>query len=79
MKKDGTHPDYHMIIVQRTDGTQFKTRSTWGKEGDVMKLETDPTDHPAWNPGKKAKVKEKGRVASFQSRYGNIFSKKDQL
>ena len=42
-----------------------------------MNLETDPTDHPAWNPGKKARMKEKGRVASFQSRYGNIFSKKD--
>ena len=78
MKKD-IHPDYHEITVKRTDGSTFKTKSTWGKKGDTMNLETDPTDHPAWNPGKKAKMKEKGRVASFQSRYGNIFSKKDQL
>ena len=30
MKSD-THPDYHMINVEMTDGTKFQTRSTWGK------------------------------------------------
>ena len=25
-----------------TDGTQFETRSTWGKEGEMLKLEIDP-------------------------------------
>ena len=38
MKKD-IHPDYHNIKVEMTDGTQFETRSTWGKEGEVLKLE----------------------------------------
>ena len=33
MKAD-THPDYHMITVKMTDGTEFQTRTTWGKEGD---------------------------------------------
>jgi len=28
MKKD-THPDYHEITVQMTDGTTYLTRSTW--------------------------------------------------
>ena len=37
MKKD-THPDYHSITVRMTDGTEYQTRSTWGKEGDVMTL-----------------------------------------
>ena len=77
MKKDGTHPDYHEIIVQMTDGSTFKTMSTWGKKGDVMKLETDPIDHPAWNPGKAKKLSDKGRVAKFRSKYGSIFSKKE--
>jgi len=71
------HPDYHEIIVQRTDGTTFKTRSTWGKEGDIMKLEIDPTSHPAWNPGMAKKLSEKGRVAKFRNKYGNIFGKKE--
>ena len=50
MKAD-THPDYHMIKVQMTDGTVFETRSTWGKEGDTLQLEIDPTAHPAWTGG----------------------------
>ena len=29
------HPDYHMITVVMTDGTEYQTRSTWGKEGDL--------------------------------------------
>ena len=41
MKKE-IHPDYHTIKVQLTDGTVFETRSTYGKEGDVLKLDIDP-------------------------------------
>ena len=39
MKKK-IHPNYHFIKVEMTDGTQFETRSTWGKEGDLLKLES---------------------------------------
>ena len=41
MKAD-IHPDYHMIKVVMTDGTEYETRSTWGAEGDTMTLEIDP-------------------------------------
>ena len=37
MKKD-IHPDYHEINVVMTDGTEFKTRSTYGKAGDTLRL-----------------------------------------
>ena len=37
MKKD-IHPDYHEIEVVMTDGSTFKTRSTWGKVSDTLKL-----------------------------------------
>ncbi|TIU55516.1 MAG: 50S ribosomal protein L31, partial [Mesorhizobium sp.] len=30
MKTD-IHPDYHTIKVVMTDGTEYLTRSTWGK------------------------------------------------
>ena len=36
MKKN-IHPDYHEIEVVMTDGTIFKTRSTWGKKSDTLK------------------------------------------
>ena len=62
MKKD-IHPDYHMIKVQMTDGTTFETRSTWGKEGETMTLEIDPTSHPAWTGGRGSMLDAGGRVA----------------
>ena len=47
--KKGIHPNYHTIKVEMTDGTQFETKSTWGSEGEILKLEIDPRSHPAWN------------------------------
>ena len=46
--KKGIHPDYHEITYVMTDGTEVKTKSTWGKAGDKMLLEIDPKSHPAW-------------------------------
>ena len=43
MKKK-IHPNYHSIKVEMTDGSQFETRSTWGAEGDVLKLSWNPDD-----------------------------------
>ena len=37
MKKD-IHPDYHEITVVLTDGSEFQTRSTYGSEGDTLRL-----------------------------------------
>ena len=44
MKKN-IHPDYHKIKVMMTDGTEFETMSTWGKENDTLKLDIDPKSH----------------------------------
>ena len=42
-----------------TDGTNFETRSTWGSEGETLKLEIDPISHSAWTGGnKKSLIKE---------------------
>lgn len=72
MKAD-THPDYHEITVVMTDGTEYKTRSTWGKEGDILKLDVDPLNHPAWQGGT-GQVVEKGQLSKFESRYGTFLS-----
>ena len=40
MKKK-IHPNYHEIKVIMTDGTEFTTKSTYGKEGDILKLDVD--------------------------------------
>lgn len=69
MKAD-IHPDYHDITVVMTDGTEFTTRSTWGKEGDVLKLDVDPKSHPAWTGGAQRIVDTEGQVARFNKRFG---------
>ena len=72
MKAD-VHPDYHEITVVMTDGTEYKTRSTWGNPGDVLKLDIDPLNHPAWQGGT-GKVVEKGQLSKFEGRYGPFLS-----
>lgn len=74
MKKD-IHPDYHEITVVMTDGSEFKTRSTYGKAGTTMRLDIDPKTHPAWT-GEHRLVDSGGQVAKFNKRFGNFGLKK---
>ncbi|WP_350335187.1 50S ribosomal protein L31 [Coralliovum pocilloporae] len=71
MKKD-THPDYHMIKVVMTDGTEYMTRSTWGSEGDTMTLEIDPTTHPAWTGGNAQLIDRGGRLSRFKDKFSGF-------
>lgn len=71
--KANIHPDYHDIKVVMTDGTEYTTRSTWGKPGDVMRLDIDCLSHPAWKGGV-AKILEKGQLSKFEKRFGNFLS-----
>ena len=70
MKKN-LHPDYHEIEVVMTDGTKFKTKSTWGKKGDVLNLDIDPKSHPAWSGGEKKLVDTQGQISKFTKRFKN--------
>jgi large subunit ribosomal protein L31 len=72
MAKPGIHPDYHTIKVVMTDGTEYFTRSTMGKEGDTLNLDIDPTTHPAWTGGSQQLLDRGGRVSRFQSRFGGL-------
>ena len=74
MKKN-IHPDYHEINVVMTDGSTFKTKSTWGKENDTLKLEIDPKSHSAWTGGKQ-KLMDKGRISKFNKKFQNFKSEK---
>ena len=72
MKAD-IHPEYHDIKVVMTDGTEYTTKSTYGKPGDVLKLDVDPLTHPAWQGGT-GQVVEKGQLDKFENRYGSFLS-----
>ena len=58
MKKD-IHPDYHEITVVMTNGSTFKTRSTYGEPGATLTLEIDPNVHPA-STGDRSRLVERG-------------------
>ncbi len=75
MKPD-IHPKYHDITVVMTDGTKFKTRSSWGKPDDVMQLDIDPKSHPAWTGGGQKLVDTGGQISKFSKRYQSFDYKK---
>ena len=66
------HPDYHNITVVMTDGSEYQTRSTWGKEGDKLTLDIDPRSHPAWTGGRGQMLDTGGQVARFNKRFGGL-------
>ena len=69
--KNDIHPDYHTITVEMTDGTTFQTRSTWGAEGDTLKLDIDPKTHPAWT-GVHRLMDSGGQLAKFNKRFSDF-------
>ncbi|GGB07619.1 50S ribosomal protein L31 [Allosediminivita pacifica] len=71
MKKD-IHPEYHMVTVKMTDGTEYQTRTTWGAEGDTLTLDIDPTSHPAWTGGNSRLMDQGGRVSRFKKKYEGL-------
>ena len=75
MKKK-IHPNYHKINVQMTDGSKFETMSTWGKEGDTLKLDIDPKSHSAWTGGTQ-KILDKCRVSKYNKKSVNLRDKKN--
>ena len=71
MKPD-LHPAYHTITVKMTDGTEFTTRTTWGKEGDTLHLDIDPKSHPAWTGGQQQLLDRGGRLSRFQKKFAGL-------
>jgi large subunit ribosomal protein L31 len=70
--KEKIHPDYHMIKVVMTNGTEYFTKSTWGKEGDTMNLDIDPSTHPAWTGGQQTLLDRGGRLTKFKSKFAGL-------
>ena len=70
MKAD-IHPNYHMIKVVMTDGTEFTTRSTYGEKGASLQLDIDPKTHPAWT-GVHRLVDSGGQLAKFAKKFKGL-------
>lgn len=70
--KPNIHPDYHPITLVMTDGTELKTRSTYGKPGDRLQLDVDPRTHPAWNKGASLVNTKADSIAKFNSKFAGL-------
>jgi len=67
--------DYHKIIITMTNGEEFETRSTYGKEGDKIKLDRDPHTHPAWTGSlTSGSTSADSNLAKFNNKYKDLFS-----
>ena len=72
MKKE-IHPKYHTINVTMVDGTTYQTKSTFGKEGDTIRLDIDPKTHPAWT-GNTGLLNRGNQLDKFNKRFSGIGS-----
>ena len=72
-KTEDFHPDYHLIKVVQTDGSEFTTYSTYGKEGDTLNLDIDPMTHPAWTGGNQQLMDRGGRLSRFKKKFEGMF------
>ena len=69
----GIDPKQHTVEVVMTDGTKFPILTTWGSEGDTLKLDVDPKNHPAWQADGKSYVDSSNeRLTKFTSKFGNF-------
>ena len=74
MKRDpDCHPDYHQIRALLPNGSEFVTYSTYGKEGDTLALDIDPSTHPAWTGGDQKLMDRGGRLSKFKKKFEGIF------
>lgn len=69
----GLHPKQHKVTVVMTDGTKFEIKTTWGKEGDTLRLDVDPKNHPAWQDKAQNFVNANNeRMAKFKKKFGDF-------
>jgi large subunit ribosomal protein L31 len=69
--KANIHPDYHRITIVMTDGETYQTGSTYGEEGDTIRLDSDYKSHPAWTGGAQ-QFSNEGRLASFNKKFSGF-------
>jgi large subunit ribosomal protein L31 len=68
--RDTLHPRYREITVLTPSGEEFKTRSTYSK--DTMKLEIDPSTHPAWTRDSSFLNTKSSHIADFNRKYEGL-------
>lgn len=75
MAKKNIHPETHSLTISLSDGRGISIVSTWGNSGDIMKLDVDPTNHPAWRKDSGTFVNANNdQISKFKKKYGTMFN-----
>ena len=75
MAKKDIHPEGHGLTVIISSGEEVNFKTTWGKANDKIKLDIDPTNHPAWKKESGTFVNTNNdQVSKFKKKYGSMFN-----
>lgn len=69
-RKKNTHPKYKKILIQLVNGDEFETKSTY--KGEILKLEIDPSVHPAWTKKRSLAIQTNNKVKNFNKKYSKF-------
>ncbi len=73
-KTKNKYLEFHPVKIVLTNGESFEIQTSWGKENDVMNLDVDPYNHPAWRKDSGTFLNTNNdRVSNFKKKYGDIF------
>lgn len=75
MAKKDIHPEGHDLTVILSSGEKINLKTTWGKANETIKLDIDPTNHPAWKKESGTFVNTNNdQVSKFKKKYGTMFN-----
>jgi large subunit ribosomal protein L31 len=67
------HPKQHKIKLALSNKTEIEIVTTWGKEGEVLKADVDPFNHPAWQEDGKSFINvNDDRINKFNKKFGGF-------
>ena len=73
MPKKNIHPQMHKITLVLTNGSKVEVMSTYGSEGSVINLESDPLVHRAWKKDQSVAVESRNtKVTGFNAKFGDF-------
>ena len=70
MAQYSKHPKQHEVILELSDKSKITIFSSYGKKGEIVKLDQDPINHPAWQKDKRDFVNPENEIVSkFKKKY----------
>ena len=70
---EGKHPKQHVITLALSNKKKIDIVTNWGKEGETLKADVDPFNHPAWQENSQSFVNvNDDRISKFNKKFGGF-------